>query len=147
MIKKSKITSLSELQQRKKQIRLEAEIAKREFAHAIGTTKGNAGNFLLKKVAMPAGGAVVGLIFLKNLLSGSDKNKLPVIKETRVVHEYPDGKPYPGKGRKRSRTKRLASLVTMSKFLLPIIQAVIGALTTKEAKKAAHVAKRAAVRK
>ncbi len=146
MIKKAKITSLPELQKRKKEIRLEAEVAKREFAHTIGTTKGNASNFLLKKVAMPAGGAVVGLIFLKRLLSAND-SKTPVIKETRVVHEYPDGRPYKGRGKRRNRTKTLASLVTMSRFLLPIIQAVIGAMTTKKAKQAAKVAKRAAVRK
>ncbi|MGB3800775.1 MAG: hypothetical protein WA952_13250, partial [Lewinella sp.] len=111
MIRKSKIKTLDELQRRKKQVRMETELAKREFAHSIGTTRGNAGNFLLKKVAAPAGGAVVGLMFLNSILSSGKKQ--PVIKETKVIHEYPDGTPYtPGKRRpvKRSRLKTLTGL-------------------------------------
>ncbi len=147
MIKKAKITSLSELKKRKKEIRLEAEVAKREFAHSIGTTKGNAGNFLVKKVALPAGGAVMGLLFLSSLFSTKDKNKIPVIKETRVIHEYPDGKPYTGKGRKKSRTRHFSTLIRMSRVLIPVIQAVVGAVMTKQAQEAAHDTKRGTVRK
>ena len=147
MIKKAKITSLSELKKRKKQIRLEAEVANREFAHSIGTTKGNAGNFLFKNVALPAGGALVGIMFLSSLLSSKDKGKMPVIKETRVIHEYADGTPYTGKPRKKSRTRHLSTIIGMSKLIIPIIQAVMATMTSKEAKHAADVAKRAAVRK
>ena len=152
MIRKSKITSLDELKRRKKEIRIESELAKKEFAHSIGTTKGNAGNFLLKNVALPAGGALAGLLVLVKLAtSGSDK-KMPVIKETRVIHEYPDGTPYKdGKAvrphRKRSRTKTLTTIIGLVRVLIPIIQGVIGTVTTQKAKSAAKSAKRAAVRK
>ncbi|MCP9234537.1 hypothetical protein [Lewinella sp. JB7] len=147
MIRKSKITSLAELQQRKKQVRMETELAKREFAHSIGTTKGNAGNFLLKKVALPAGGAIVGLMVLSNLLS-SGNQKVPVVKETKVIHEYPDGRAYDGsKKSRRNRAKTLTSIIGLGRLLIPIIQAIIGAVNTHQAKEAAHTAKRAAVRK
>ena len=151
MIRKSKITSLDELKRRKEEIRMESELAKREFAHTIGTTKDNAGNFLLKNVALPVGGAVAGLlVLLKLATSGSDK-KMPVIKETRVIHEYPDGTPYKGgkavRPRKRSRTKTLTTIIGLVRVLIPIIQGVIGTVTTQKAKSAAKTAKRAAVRK
>ncbi|CAH1001362.1 hypothetical protein LEM8419_02263 [Neolewinella maritima] len=151
MIRKSKITSLDELRRRKKEIRMEAELAKREFAHSIGTTKGNAGKFLLKNVALPAGGALVGILALVNLASGSASKKMPVVKETRVIHEYPDGKPYRGDKRahppKRSRVKRLTTIIGLGRVLVPIVQAVIGTINSQKAKEAAQRAKRAAVRK
>ena len=141
MIRESKITSLSELKRRKKQVRMETELAKREFAHSIGTTRGNATNFLLKKVAAPAGGAIVGLMFLNSLLSSNAKQ--PVVKETRVIHEYPDGAPYvPGKRRsRRTQLKRFTGLVGSLRVLIPVIQAVIGAFQTHKAKEAAQQAK------
>ena len=141
MIRESKITSLSELKRRKKQVRMETELAKREFAHSIGTTRGNATNFLLKKVAAPAGGAIVGLMFLNSLLSSNAKQ--PVVKETRVIHEYPDGTPYvPGKRRsRRTQLKRFTGLVGSLRVLIPVIQAVIGAFQTHKAKEAAQQAK------
>ena len=148
MIRKSKITSLQELRLRKKQVRMEAELAKREFAHSIGTTRGNATNFLLKKVAAPAGGAVVGLMVLNNLLRSSKPE--PVIKETKVIHEYPDGTPYDGsrrRGYRRSRIKTFTGIITSFRILIPVIQAVIGAFQTHKAKEAAKEAKTAAYQK
>ena len=140
MIRESKITSLSELKRRKKQVRMETELAKREFAHSIGTTRGNASNFLLKKVAAPAGGAIVGLMLLSSLFSSNSKQ--PVVRETKVIHEYPDGSPYvPGKRhRKRTRLKRFTGLVGSLRVLIPVIQAVIGAFQTHKAKEAAQQA-------
>lgn len=140
---------MKELKLRQKQVRMEAELAKREFAHSIGTTRGNASSFLLKKVAAPAGGAVLGLMVLNNLLSSGASKQQPVIKETRVVHEYPDGTPYDGKPRrnKRSRVKMLTGAITSLRILIPIIQAVIGAFQTHKAKEAAQQAKTAAYQK
>ena len=150
MIRKSKITSLSELKTRQKQLRLETEVAKREFAHTIGTTRGNASSFLINKVALPVGGGILGLIVLSKLFSGGDSKKMPVIKETRVVHEYPNGVRPAVAGRKKSRFryfKRVPALLTAIKVLAPLIQVVIGAFNTHKAQQAAHSAKRAAVRK
>ena len=140
MIRESKITSLSELKRRKKQVRMETELAKREFAHSIGTTRGNAANFLLKKVAAPAGGAIVGLMLLSSLFSSNSKQ--PVVRETKVIHEYPDGSPYiPGKRRrKRTHLKRFTGIVGSLRVLIPVIQAVIGAFQTHKAKEAAQQA-------
>ena len=149
MIRKSKITSLAELKRRKKEVRMESELAKREFAHAIGTTRGNATSYLLKRVAAPAGGALLGTMVLANLLSGSGKDKVPVIKETRVIHEHPDGTPYKAgasRGRKRSKAKTLTTIIGLFRVLIPIVQAIIGTITTQKAKKAANTAKRAAER-
>ena len=146
MIRKSKITTLAELQKRKKQVRMESELAKREFAHSIGTTRDNTGQFLLKKVAMPAGGGLLGLMVLSKLFSSGKST--PVIKETKVIHEYPDGTPYvPGKRRRRSRFKQLTALMGSVRVLMPILQAVIGAVTAHRATQAAETAKQAAVRK
>ncbi len=147
MIRESKITTLKELKLRKKQVRMETELAKREFAHSIGTTRGNATNFLMKKVAAPAGGAIVGLMLLNSLLSSSNK-KQPVIKETKVIHEYPDGTPYKGKTprRKRNRVKTITGLIGSLRVLIPVLQAVIGAFQTHKAKEAAQKAKTASPR-
>ena len=140
MIRKSKITTLAELQTRKKQVRMETELAKREFAHTLGTTKENAGNFLLQKVVLPAGGAIAGLVVLVKLLSGSKKQR-PVINETRVIHEYPK---HVQKKARRSRLKKLTGLVGVIRVLVPVVQAVIGAFQTHKAKEAAQSAKRSA---
>lgn len=147
MIREPKITTLSELKKRKKQVRMEAELAKREFAHSLGTTRDNVGTFLVKNVAVPAGGGILGLMALSKLFSGS--RRPAVIKETKVIHEYPDGTPYePGKHRsKRSRAKQFTALMGGIRVLMPILQAAIGAFNTHKAQEAAKQAKSAAVRK
>jgi hypothetical protein len=147
MVPEPKITTLAELKRRKKQVRMETELAKREFAHSIGTTRTNVGNYLLKNVALPAGGAVAGLTLLSSLFSGSRKRQ-PVIKETKVIHEYPDGRPYKaGKHpRRRNRAKTLTTLIGIGRLLIPIVQAIIGSVHTNKAQSAAKKAKRAAVR-
>lgn len=149
MIRKSKITSLAELQKRKKQVRMESELAKREFAHSVGTTRENTGQFLLKKVAVPVGGGILGLFVLSSLFSSGNSNKQPVIKETKVIHEWPDGTPYvPGKSRNsRFGFKKFTALMGALRVLMPILQAVIGAVNTHKAKEAAETAKRASVQR
>ena len=148
MIPKSKITSLSELKLRQKQVRMETDIAQRELTHTLGTTKGNATQTVLKKFVYPAAAGIVGLLFLASL--GKNKKKqLPVIKETRVIHEYPKGSILPAKQGKsrRSRWKKLTALIGILRVAMPIIQTVIGAFNSHKAKEAAQSAKRAAVRK
>lgn len=139
MIRKSKITSLSELKTRKKEVRMETELAKREFAHTIGTTKDNLGNFLLKKVALPVGGGLAGLVVLSKLFSSS-KSRRPVIHkhQTKVIHEYPK---HASKS-KRSRFRKFTSLIGVVRVLVPIVQAIIGAFQTHKAKEAAQAARR-----
>lgn len=153
MIPKSKITSLSELKLRQKQVRMETSIAQRELTHTLGATRGNATKTILKKYVYPAAAGIVGLLFLASLGKDKKKNQLPVIKETRVIHEYPDGKAYPSKrglfGNKTrtSRFKKLTALIGIFRVAMPIIQTVIGAFNSHKAKQAAQTASRAAVRK
>ena len=144
MIRKPKITSLAELKTRQKQVRMESNVAQRELAHTMGTTRENLGEVLLKKVAIPVGGGLLGIIVLSKLFS-SDNSKRPVINETRVIHEYPDGKRRRGKS-KFAMLKRLPALFGVIRVLAPIIQAIIGAVNTHKAKEAAQTAKSAARR-
>lgn len=144
MIRKSKITSLAELKIRQKQIRMESKIAKREFAHSMGTSRENLGHFLLKKVALPIGGGIIGISLLSRLLSSNGKQR-PVVNETRVVHQYPDPKKH--KKSKFGLWKTIPTLLTILRVAAPVVQAIIGAVHTHKAKEAAQTAKKAAVRK
>ncbi len=56
----SKIKTLVELEQEKKKVKMQMEVSKRAFIHSFGTTQTQAKNFLMKKVAIPAG--AVGLV-------------------------------------------------------------------------------------
>lgn len=158
MVKKSPINSLQELQQRKKEVRLDLELAKREFAHTLGTSRSNLGSFLLKKVAAPVGGVGLGVIALNKLLSGSSGNHKgrEIVRETRVIHQYPDGTPV---GAERTAPVRLSSaearknrrrgltigtLVGAAKLLIPVIQAIIGSISAHKAEQHAKEAKVAA---
>lgn len=118
---------------------METELAKRELAHTVGTTKDNLSNFLLKKVALPVGGGLAGLVVLSKLFSSS-KSRRPVIHkhQTKVIHEYPK---HASKS-KRSRFKKFTSLIGVVRVLVPIVQAVIGAFQTHKAKEAAQAARR-----
>jgi len=139
MIRKSKITSLAELRTRKKELSMETELAKREFAHTLGTTRDNMSNFLVKNVALPVGGGLAGLFLLTKLFSGSKKRR-PVIHQhqTKVIHEYPKHM----RGTKRSRFKKLTALIGVIRVAAPILQTIIGAFQTHKAKEAAQTASR-----
>ncbi len=159
MVRNPNISSLSELRERKKELRMDMELSKREFAHSIGTNRSNVSNFLLKKVAAPVGGAGLALLFLNKVLSssGSDKGR-ETIRETRVIHQYPDGKPVAAaenyaaraagpNGLTRREKKKLFSIATiasLAKVVIPIIQAIIGTITAHKAEEHARQAKKAA---
>lgn len=72
---KNKITTLSELQREKKKLRMEIELSKREFAHSMGSSRATLKDFLVKKVAIPAGIAGVGLAGVNQLIGSSDSDK------------------------------------------------------------------------
>lgn len=54
-----KIETLEELRHARRVLQLKQEVTKREFAHSLGTTRTNLGSFLVKKVALPVGGAIL----------------------------------------------------------------------------------------
>lgn len=155
MVRKPKITSLAELRQRKKEVRLENELVKRELAHSMGTSRENLSSFLLKKVAAPAGGATLALVALNKFLGSSGKTR-EIVRETKVIHEYPDQVPGPqGQGavaprpmriapRRRSRLKGISTVVGLGKLIIPIVQAIIGAMSAHSAQESADEAKQAA---
>ena len=161
MVRKPKITSLAELQQRKKEVRLEMELAKREFAHSLGTSRENTSQFLLKNVAAPVGGGLAGLWLLGKIIPSRSGKTREVVRETKVVHEYPEGyaesidRRSPAyragiRGEKKKKAFNISLLVGIAKLIIPVVQAVIGAVNSHkaadEAEEASHAAKRASYR-
>ena len=71
---KPRITSLEELQKAKEQLRMTSEMTRHEFAQSIGTNKAQLKDYLMKRVALPAGalGAAYGGY---KMLSGSSSSK------------------------------------------------------------------------
>ena len=61
MSKPQNITTYEELEERKKELDLEVEASQRELAHSLGTSRVNLKDFLIKKVALPIGGAIAGV--------------------------------------------------------------------------------------
>ena len=150
MVRKPKITSLAELQQRKKEVRLEMELAKREFAHSIGTSRENTTQYLLKNVAAPVGGGVAGLWLLGKLIPSRSGKTREVVRETKVVHEFPEDyderrAQYAGIGRKKKKKAfNISLLVGIAKLIIPIVQAILGAVSAQKASNEAEEARDAA---
>ena len=74
-----KIGSLEELQQRKKELDLEVAVSQRELAHSLGTNRVNLNEFLLKKIALPVGGAIAAAWLAPKIF----KKRKP-----EVIHRY-----------------------------------------------------------
>lgn len=72
---KNQITSLSALKEEKKKLRMEIELSKREFAHSLGSSRANLKEFLLKKVAIPAGVAGLGVAGVSKLMSSNENHQ------------------------------------------------------------------------
>ena len=74
-MKNKKITSLKELKIRKKELRMEMELTKREFSHSMGSSRAELKNFLVQKVALPAGVAGLGIAGISKLVSNATEEK------------------------------------------------------------------------
>lgn len=72
-MKKSKISSLKELKQEKKRLRMMNEVAKRELSHNLGLMRSQTKEFAVKKVAIPVGVGVLLTTFLKRQLSSNQQ--------------------------------------------------------------------------
>lgn len=70
---KNTITSLAALREEKKKLKMEIELSKREFAHSLGSSRANLKDFLVQKVAIPAGIAGVGIAGVNKLMSSDNK--------------------------------------------------------------------------
>lgn len=123
MVKQERIKSLSDIHNRKKELKLEMELINREVAHGMGIMRTDLRSFALKKVALPAGGILLGLIVLSKTLSGS-KKKYKYGGETRVIHEYPEG--YVAQGGKKKSLFNFRNSMSIIRVLIPVVQAVAG---------------------
>lgn len=62
-----KITTLEELRRTRKELRMKHTVTKREIVHNFGTTTTNFKDFLLKRVALPVGGAAAAVYGISKL--------------------------------------------------------------------------------
>jgi len=86
-MKKSRISSLSQLRQEKKRLGLMQEVTVREMSHSLGLMRSETKKFALNKIAIPAGVTAATGILLKSLLSSSDANESDKI----IVKQRGDG--------------------------------------------------------
>lgn len=71
MSKSKEINSLAKLKKRQQELNLEMKVSQQELVHSMGASRDNLQEFLLKKVALPAGGAILGLYLLHRALNPS----------------------------------------------------------------------------
>ena len=86
MSKPANISTYDELELRKKELDLEVEVSQRELAHSLGTSRVNLNDFLLKKIALPIGGAVAG-VWLLSKFTGRKNRHTHTIHETKIVEK------------------------------------------------------------
>lgn len=125
MVKREDLNSLTALRKRRKAIKLEMELSKRELAHSLGVARTDLQDFLVKKVALPVGAAGMGLFVVSRLLSSQQKQKA----QTQVVHHYHDDKPRPRPRQQRKPEEQSGSSTQIGKLLKqwwPILQAGLG---------------------
>lgn len=67
----SKIKTLVQLEQEKMKLKMEIEVSKRAFIHSFGTTQTQAKDFIVKKVAIPAGAIGLATIGANQFLSNA----------------------------------------------------------------------------
>jgi len=75
----SPIKTLVQLQEEKKRLKMQMEVCKREFVHSFGYTKTQTRDFLVNKVALPAGALGLASIGI-NKLTSSNNNDTKVVK-------------------------------------------------------------------
>ncbi|NJC28405.1 hypothetical protein [Neolewinella antarctica] len=88
MSKSQNIHTFDELEKRKRELELEVEVSQRELAHSLGTSKVNLNDFLLKKVALPIGGAIVGVFMISKIFGGKKRHTHEYHEKT-IVKEVP----------------------------------------------------------
>lgn len=70
----STINTLAQLQEEKKKVKMQMEVCKREFIHSFGYTKTQTKDFLLHKVALPAGALGLATLGIKKMTSNSNSH-------------------------------------------------------------------------
>lgn len=70
-MKKKNITTLEELEAEQEKLRMLMEVTEQELSRSLGTNRHQLKDFLIKKVAIPAGAVGVGMAAI-NKLTGND---------------------------------------------------------------------------
>lgn len=79
----TQIRTLAELQAEKQKLKMQMEVSKREFVHSFGFTKNQAKDFLIKKVALPAGALGLATMGISKLTAdNSTSNQNVVVKSS-----------------------------------------------------------------
>ena len=91
MSKPQNISSYEELEERKRELELEVEVSQRELAHSLGTSRVNLNDFIMKKVALPIGGAVAA-VWLIGKMRGNKPRHTHEYHETTIIKEVPGKK-------------------------------------------------------
>lgn len=77
---KTQIRTLAELQVEKQKLKMQMEVSKREFVHSFGYTKTQTKDFLIKKVALPAGALGLATMGISKLTSTNSTSNNGVVK-------------------------------------------------------------------
>lgn len=80
------ISTFAELEERTREIELEVEVSQRELAHSLGTSRNDLNNFLLKRVALPIGGAIAGIWIFSKLRKRKSNKEV----ESTSIERSPD---------------------------------------------------------
>ncbi|MEL7162455.1 MAG: hypothetical protein AAFN92_16975 [Bacteroidota bacterium] len=135
MSKAKHITSLNELKQRQRELDLEVEVSKREFSHSVGASRENLGDFLLKSVALPVGGLILGVYLTRKVLRSRPEPE--VIYEKEIVHEVAPPPPAPravATPPPRQSKPKLENLMKFGRLAIPMAHAIYGVIN-KESNK------------
>lgn len=76
---KTQINSLAELEAEKQKIIMQMEVSKRAFFHTLGYTKTQAKDFLVKKVALPAGALGIATVGINAIADARDADTKKVV--------------------------------------------------------------------
>ena len=77
-MKKSKISSLAELQEEKRRLRLMTKVTKREMSHSLGFMRSETKKVALSNIAIPAGLTAAGGMLLKKIISPDNSSQKTV---------------------------------------------------------------------
>ena len=87
MSKTKNISTFAELEKRKKELDLEVEISKRELAHSLNHNRDELRDLVVNKIALPVGGAILGLYVFKKIAFGGKKKRKQALRQQRRMME------------------------------------------------------------
>lgn len=78
----TQINSISQLEEEKKKLKMQMEVSKRAFIHSFGATQSQAKDFLVKKVAIPAGAVGLVTVGARQLFSNASTQEHKAVKHS-----------------------------------------------------------------